>query len=310
LVNPAFSSPVEISKKLTMRNENLNIYRTPEGEAAIHALYDRQLTQLGIETESRMVSTRFGATHVLVAGPQAGPPLVLLHGGNTTNPTTLAWVRSLLSKYRVYAPDTIGHPGKSAPVRLSPKDNSYGEWLSDTLDGLGLQQAAFMAGSYGAGILLRAAAVAPERISAAVVMIPSGLVSIPWRTMLFELLIPLMIYRLAPSRGRLIRIVRPMFMDEPIPETVLETTEAVFRHVNIEPEMPRNVTRVELTRFTAPVLVLAAEKDRLFPARQVLVRAPQVFQNLVAAEVIKGSPHFIPERFLPALNERIDCFLS
>lgn len=287
----------------------MSIYRTPQGQAIIHDLYDRQLASLGIETESRMVSTRFGETHVLVAGPQAGPALVLLHGGNTTNPITLSWVRQLLTKYRVYAPDTVGHPGKSAPLRLSPRDNSYGEWVADTLDGLGLPQAAFMAGSYGAGILLRAAAVVPERISAAVVMIPSGLVSIPMKTMLFELLIPLMLYQLVPSREGLIRILRPMFVGEPIDEVVIETTEAVFQHVHIEAEMPRNVTRDELARFTAPVLVLAAERDRLFPARQVLARAPQVFQNLVAAEVIKDSPHFIPERFFPALNERIDRFL-
>jgi pimeloyl-ACP methyl ester carboxylesterase len=288
----------------------MSIYRTPEGQATIHAIYDRQLAALSIETESRMVSTRFGETHVLVAGPPSAPPLVLLHGGNTTNPTTLAWVRPLLKKYRVYAPDTIGHPGKSMPVRLSPRNNSYGEWVADTLDGLGLSQAAFMAGSYGAGILLRAAVVAPERISAAVVMIPSGLVSIPWRTMLFDLLIPLILYKLAPSRERLIRILRPMFVGEPIAEDVLEITEAVFRHVQVEAEMPRNVTKDELARFTAPVLVLAAEKDRLFPAPRVLARAPQVFQNLVAGEVIKDSPHFIPERHLPALNERIDRFLS
>jgi pimeloyl-ACP methyl ester carboxylesterase len=287
-----------------------SIYRTTQGQAAIYALYDQQLAQLNIDTESRMVSTRFGATHVLISGAQDGLPLVLLHGGNTTNPTTLAWVKPLLSKYRIYAPDTIGHPGKSAPVRLSPKDNSYGEWVSDTLDGLGLQQAAFMAGSYGAGILLRTAAYAPERISKAIVMIPSGLVSIPLRTMFLELIIPSMFYLLFPSRERMIRILRPMFVDEPISDDVVEMTEAVFKHVNIEPEMPRNVTRDELARFTAPVLVLAAEKDRLFPARRALARAPQVFQNLVAAEVIQGSPHFIPERFFPALNKRIDRFLT
>jgi pimeloyl-ACP methyl ester carboxylesterase len=287
----------------------MTIYRSSEGEATIHAIYNRQLAALGIETESRVVSTRFGETHVLVAGPQDGQPLVLLHGGNTTNPITLGWVRPLMAKYRVYAPDTPGHPGKSVPVRLSPTDNSYGEWVADTLDGLGLPRAALVAVSYGAGILLRAAAVAPERISAAIMIIPSGLVSIPWRTMLFDLLIPLMLYQLTPSRERLIRILRPMFVGEPIAEDVLEITEAVFRHVQVEAEMPRNVTKDELACFTAPVLVLAAEKDRLFPAKLVLARAPQVFQNLVAAEVIPDSPHFIPERHLLALNERIDRFL-
>lgn len=287
-----------------------SIYRTPAGEAAIHALYDRQLAQLNIDFENRVVSTRFGETHVLVAGPQNAPALVFLHGGNTTNPTSLSWFCPLFSKYRIYAPDTIGHPGKSAAVRLSPRDNSYGEWVADTMDGLGLRQAAFLAGSYGAGILLRTAACAPERISKTVLIVPSGIISIPAETMLFGLVIPLIAYQLFPSRERLIRVARPMFVDDPIPEMVLETTETVFKYVNIEPEMPRNVTRDELIRFTAPVLVLAAEKDRLFSPQKVFPRARQVFQNLVAAEVIPGSPHFIPERLLPALNKRIEKFLT
>ena len=121
-----------------------SIYRTPEGEAVIHALYDKHLAATGIRTESRMVPTRFGQTHVLLAGPEAAPPLVLLHGGNTINPSMLAWANSLVGKYRLYAPDTIGHPGKSAPVRLSPRDDSYGQWAVDVLDGLGLDRPAFM----------------------------------------------------------------------------------------------------------------------------------------------------------------------
>jgi len=287
-----------------------SIYRTPQGKVVIHALYDKHLAGTGIQTESRMIPTRFGQTHVLLAGPEAGPPLVILHGGNTTNPSTLAWVKPLAEKYRLYAPDTIGHPGKSDPVRLSPRDDSYGQWAVDVLDGLGLQSPAFMAGSYGAGILLNAAAYAPERISKAVVMIPSGLVSIPWRTMFFELLLPLMAYRLAPSRERLLRVLHPMFLEYPIPEDVIEITEAVFAHVRIEPEMPRNVTRDELAAFKAPALVIAAEKDLLFPAHRVVPRAEVVFQNLVVAEILPGCPHFIPERFLPGVNARIDKFLT
>ena len=167
-----------------------------------------------------------------------------------------------------------------------------------------------MASSYGAGILLNAAAYAPERISKAVVLIPSGLVSIPWWTMLFELLLPLVVYRLAPNRERLLRVLRPMFLENPIPADVIEITEAVFEHVYIEPEMPRNVTREEMTAFNAPALVIAAENDHLFPAPKVVSRAERVFQNLVAAEIISGSPHYIPDRFLPAVNARIDKFLT
>lgn len=204
-----------------------SIYRTPEGEAEIHAIYDRQLAQLKLPYESRMVKTRFGHTHVLAFGPQTAPPVVMLQGGNVTSPLTLGWIRPLFEKYRVYAPDTIGHPGKSAPVRLSPRDNSYGQWLVDVLDALGLQKPALMGGSYGAGILLRAAVYAPERISKAILFIPSGLVSIPASIMIY-LLGWLGLYSLAPTPGRLKRILWPMFKGEPIDKEVLEISEAVF----------------------------------------------------------------------------------
>jgi pimeloyl-ACP methyl ester carboxylesterase len=215
-----------------------------------------------------------------------------------------------MSKYRIYAPDTLGHPGKSAPVRLSPRDDSYGWWLVDVLDALGLGKVAILAGSYGAGILLRTAVVAPERISKAIFMIPSGLVSLRWQTLLFDMSIPMLIYRWSPSRKWLRKILQPLFLDNPIPEDVIEITETVFQHVHVEPEMPRNVTREELAGFTAPVLVLAAENDRLFPAKKVMARSRQVFQNLVAAEIIPYSPHFIPKEVLPAINQRIDKFLT
>ena len=128
--------------------------------------------------------------------------------------------------------------------------------------------------------------------------------------MLFDLLIPLVLYRLAPNRERLLRVLRPMFLSEQIPEDMAEITEAVFQHVHIEPEMPRNVTKEEMARFTAPTLILAGGKDRLFPAHQVITRARQVLPGLIAGEVIAGSPHFISPRFYPQLNQRIDEFLT
>lgn len=285
-----------------------SIYRKPEGEAEIHAIYDRQLARLKLPFESRFVNTRFGPTHVLVLGPEDATPLVLLQGGNTTSPLTLGWMRPLIKRYCVYAPDTIGHPGKSAPVRLSPRDNSYGKWLVEVLDALGLQQPLVLGGSYGAGILLRLAVYAPERISKAVLFIPSGLVSIPASTMLY-LLWWLGLYHLAPTPARLRRMLWPMFKDEPIDEQVIEISEAVFRLVRIEIEMPRNVKREELTDFRAPTLVIAAERDGLFPAEAVVKRSREVFPNLVGAEMIPGATHYLSARYHTYLNDRCEHFL-
>jgi pimeloyl-ACP methyl ester carboxylesterase len=193
-------------------------------------------------------------------------------------------------------------------VRLSPHDDSYGQWLVEVLEALGLERPPVLAGSYGAGILLRAAAHAPDSIGKAVLLIPSGLVSIPTGTML-SMLWWMALYRLAPSRSRLERLLRPICKDEPVDEELLEITEAVFRHVRIEVDMPHNVTRGELAPFQAPVLVLAAERDGLFPAGKVIPRAREVFANLVAAEVFPGATHYLPPRYHPQLNERCARFL-
>jgi pimeloyl-ACP methyl ester carboxylesterase len=65
--------------------------------------------------QDRWVDTRFGATHVLVTGPEQGPPVVVTHGGNSITPQALRGLLPLLGqgRYRVYAFDTVGYPGKS-----------------------------------------------------------------------------------------------------------------------------------------------------------------------------------------------------
>jgi len=131
-----------------------------------------------------MVPTRFGDTHVLVAGPSDGPPVVALQGGNVVNPLTLAWLTSLVDSCRIYAPDTIGQPGKTVGARVSANDSSLGAWTTDVLDALELPSAAFIGASYGAGVLLRLAAVAPARIKRAVFVVPARLTAVPVRAML------------------------------------------------------------------------------------------------------------------------------
>lgn len=103
-----------------------SIYRTAAGEAVIKAHYEQELARLDLPVQRAVLPTRYGETHLLIAGPEGAPPILLFHGGNVTNPLTLAWFRPLAERFRIYAPDTIGHPGLSAQTRLSPRDDSYG----------------------------------------------------------------------------------------------------------------------------------------------------------------------------------------
>jgi pimeloyl-ACP methyl ester carboxylesterase len=271
-------------------------------------LYDRARDRLPFPTESRMVPTRFGDTHVLIAGPADAPPVVALQGGNVVNPLTLAWLGPLVEQFRVYAPDTIGQPGKTVGGRVSANDASLGHWVVDVMDALGLRSAAFVGASYGAGVFLRLASVAPDRVERAVLVVPAGLTGTPVRSMLI-LAAGYLGYRALRRRSLAAATVRQLAGPNPDP-LMVESTALAFGGTELDTEMPRNATPDELRRLTAPVMVFAAEHDPLFPPARVLPAARGAFPNLVAAETLPGCHHMLDSACASALCERIASFLA
>lgn len=277
------------------------------GEAAMMALYDRQMEGLQLEFEDRTVKTRFGDTHIVITGPRSAPPLVTVHGGNGNTPLNLSFFKPLAANFRIYALDTVGQPGKSAQVRLSPTDGSYGNWMVDVLDGLGFERIPFVTSSYGASIVLQTAAAVPRRILGAALVVPSGIAHGPVLPMMYKLVLPWMLYGLSPSRERLLQAFEPMMTE--VNEGFLAFTDAMLRHVRMEMRAPRELSRQELIGFTSPALVIAARDDIFFPADRVLARAHQILPNLVASECIDGK-HLPSKQTFERVNEIIAAFLN
>ena len=126
--------------------------------------------------------------------------------------------------------------------------------------------------------------------------------------MLFKIGRPYLSYLLSPSRKRLVQAVE--WMGHDIDDGILDLIEAVFRHVRVEANMTRPATTAELAGFTAPTLVIAAEKDAMFPGRSVVRRAGEIVPNLVAAECMANGTHLSSRRELEYINERILNFLG
>jgi len=237
-------------------------------------------------------------------------PLVITHGGNSINPQGLKGLLPLLrsNRYRVYAPDTIGHPGKSAEIRLSPNDDSYGKWLNDILTGLNLERAVFVGGSFGAGIILRLAAYAPQRIIKAALFVPAGIVKVPLFSMISKIGLPFLLYLMSPNQTRLKRAVQ--WMGSELDDNILQLIEAVFQHVRVEANMPRPATKKELGHFKAPTLVIAAEKDAMFPGRAVVQRAKEIIPNLAFVECLKDGTHYSSKADMEYINRRLIEFIE
>lgn len=151
------------------------IYRSEKAKQQILSLYDKQLQNLQIKYADIYVETTFGKTHLIECGNLTAKPLLIFHGGNATTAYNLGYCDFLLKGFHIYAVDTIGHPGKSAEASLSPYNQSYGKWAIEVIEALKYDKILCFGGSFGAGILVKAMCVAPERIEKSVLLVPAAI---------------------------------------------------------------------------------------------------------------------------------------
>ena len=284
-----------------------SIYRSPGGEAELAALYEEALARLGPGCETRLMVTSLGETHVILAGPEDAPPLVVLPGGNFLNPMCLSWFLPLAETFRIHAPDIIGQPGRSAQTRPSAKGDGHARWLVDVLDGLGLGRVPLVGISYGAGLILRLAGLAPERIDKAVLVSPAGIALGPIWPMIKETALPALLYRASPNQKRLLRAARPILTD--LEEPYVRQLGLVYRHVRLDRELPRAATGEELAGYESPTLLFAAENDLFFPAERVIPRAGEIIPNL-ETEILPGGRHVPSREAFARINDRTTAFLG
>jgi pimeloyl-ACP methyl ester carboxylesterase len=284
------------------------IYKSQEGKQRIQSYYDSYLRLFDVQFNRVHVETRFGNTHILVTGPLNGNPIFILQGGNCINPMTLSWFTPLLSKYRIYAPDTIGHPGYSAETRISASDNSFALWISDIMDYFKIKQSGFIGPSYGAGIILRLATYMPERISCSVLVSPSGLQLGSKFDMIKRIFLPLVLFHSTESQNQLQIIANALSFNS---MNVLDKQilGELFTHVKLERNLPKQTEKHELKRFMSPTMVIAGEHDIFFPAPKIIEKAKEIIPNLIST-IAYEMGHIPSMDFQNKMNINIQQFFS
>jgi pimeloyl-ACP methyl ester carboxylesterase len=216
----------------------------------------------------------------------------------------------LLSRFRIHAIDVIGQSVKTPHERPSVKNDDYGLWLADVLDGLELNAAPIIAVSWGGFAAIRLAVHAPERIDRLALLVPAGIVNGSAWQGLTKMMWPLMMWRMFPSERRF----------DAFAQNLLTTTDDdwkpylrdAFSSFNMDMRVPKLATPDELARFRAPAFVLAGDGDVSFPGAKLLARAAELFPSLTERELVADCRHSPPttDVFRAWLAEKLSRFFD
>ena len=266
------------------------LFRSDASRSAIERAYERLLEDTP-QARPHRVPTRFGETHMLVAGPEHAPPLVVLHGAFANSAMAIREAHPLLDQFRVYALDVIGQSVKSADVRLRGDGNDHADWLLDVLAALQLSQAHFLGASAGGFIARTLAERAPERIDRLVLLVPAGIVKTPLLRGMSKSGIPMLLYRTMGNRAALARLVDSILT---APDQQLkEYLGAAFRHYRLDIAVPPLGTPEALLGFRRPTLVIAASDDITAPGAALLERARELFPH-ATFDLLANCKHIPP----------------
>lgn len=282
------------------------VYKNKEYMIKIHEFYDKALDSLNIEYEEMYINTSYGRTHILIFGDKAKEKIFTLHGGNGINPLNIRIFKPLLEKYCIIAPDVIGMPGKSSAIRtLSSNKDDYGLWINEIMEQLHLSSTMFVVSSYSSAMLLSLAEVYPDKISKAVLLVPSGIAHGALLPMISRMAFPFIKYYFHPSNKNLEGIMQIMVTERD--DMWKEFLHLMMSGYKMEMRPPREFNEKELCSFVVPVFIIASPNDIFFPADKVFRRSAKLFQGRIYKMTIKDQ-HLPSAETMSKVCERIFIF--
>lgn len=269
------------------------IYRSSTGARLLRERYRRTLDGWPIDNKQSHVPTPEGETFVVACGPEAGPPLVLLHGSGGNSAQWLDRIAELATQFRVYAVDMIGEQGLSAPSRPPLESDRHAKWLDAVLDSLGLDRVPLMGISLGGWVALDYALRRPGRVERLALTCPGGI----GRQQKGSLVKALLLNPLGRwgKRKSVAALLGPAVsaMGPAEQETVLDEVELVSKNYRYRMDTLPIFDDDMLARLTIPVHVFAGELDAMFDSTETKRRLEAAAPH-ARVRLLPDTGHYVP----------------
>lgn len=220
------------------------------------------------DAASRFVAVDGMRVHYRREGTAGKPTLVLLHGTGASLHTWDGWVSALGQRYDVLRMDLPGFgltgPHSGNDYRVS----AYSAFVGDVVDALGIDRFALAGNSLGGNIAWDFAATHPDRVTALVLIDPSGLPPAAPRA-------PSLVFRLA--RTPVLRNVLTWFAPTALYEGSL--LEVYADDGKVTPDLVRRYRELSLREGNRAAFVQRTlQWEHGDPARLSAIRAPTLIQ--------------------------------
>ncbi len=283
------------------------------------AWYDTEFERLSrdVPLETGFVETRFGLTHVVLAGDKTAPPLVMIQGLGGNAMMLHPQFRAFAPHFRLVVPDVPGQPGKSEPTRIPHTRDHFAHWLGDVLDRLELAQVNILGISVGGRIVLKFGVYCPGRVRKTVLISSMGigplnldlarraigiaLGSVNSRDDVFQGMVDLLF---ASTTDR----------TDPDISHLSDEFYLFFKHFKQELitgiPMAFPLPKSELERFRPRAMLLLGEEESLFDPDAAQEKAKRLFPNLEQAYLVPDTGHIMHYERPDVVNQHVRDYLG
>lgn len=275
-------------------------YKSPEAEARFQSDYENLLGVWDIAFESRWVSTEYGESHLLVAGCDEAPPMVLVPGAQGTSGMWRSIAAALAPVRRLYCLDHIDQVGPSRPRRVLSDPNDSDAWLGQVLDGLGLEHVDLLGNSIGSFICGKYASAYPDRLRSLVLTAPAATVASVSPLYILQVLVSMNLPGVFLKDRFLLRSgAGKVSADDPLFRVL---RSAMYEGRVVSKLLPRSLTPTELASLSMPVLLIQGGRDKVnsITAAEVCEKLDELVPIIICENFEDAGHLWAPEHFSKA----------